>query len=236
MTAVREYEMGLGRAMLVGLQAVDGLTLHGITDVTRLDRRVPTFSFTLDGWHPRKICEELDKEGIAAWDGNYYAPEVTTRLGLEDKGGMVRVGAVHYNTYEEVQKLVTAVGAHCAPAPAPVSSHGGGSRSLGRRRVRPASEAQLGLGKGADREAFTPGNESVLDIGCGDGKVTAEIARLLPRGEAVGIDSSEDMVRKARSAFPTVSNPRLSFQLMDARSLAFEKGSTWHSPTRCFTG
>ena len=109
MTAIREYETGLSRAMLVGLQAIDGLTLHGITDVTRLDRRVPTYSFTLEGWHPRKICEELDKEGIAAWDGNYYAPEVTTRLGLEDKGGMVRVGAVHYNTYEEVQKLVTAV-------------------------------------------------------------------------------------------------------------------------------
>ena len=111
MTAIRDYEQGLSRAMLVGLQAIDGLTLHGITDVTQLDRRVPTCSFTLEGWHPRRVCEELDKEGIAAWDGNYYAPEVTTRLGLEDKGGMVRVGAVHYNTHEEVQKLVAAVGA-----------------------------------------------------------------------------------------------------------------------------
>jgi len=111
MASVREYETGLSRAMLEGLAAIPGLTIHGITDVSRLDRRVPTYSFTLDGWHPRRVCEELDKDGIAAWDGNYYAPEVTTRLGLEGKGGMVRVGAVHYNTLEEVQKLVAAVGA-----------------------------------------------------------------------------------------------------------------------------
>jgi cysteine desulfurase family protein (TIGR01976 family) len=111
MTTIREYERGLSRAMLEGLQVIPGLTIHGITDVSRLDQRVPTCSFTLEGWHPRKICEELDKEGIAAWDGNFYAPEVTTRLGLEGKGGMVRVGAVHYNTLEEVHKLVAAVGA-----------------------------------------------------------------------------------------------------------------------------
>jgi len=109
MAAVRDYESGLSRAMLEGLREIPGLTIHGITDVSRLEERVPTYSFTLKGWHPRKICEELDREGIAAWDGNYYAPEVTTRLGLEGKGGMVRVGAVHYNTHEEVKKLVAAV-------------------------------------------------------------------------------------------------------------------------------
>jgi selenocysteine lyase/cysteine desulfurase len=84
-----------------------------------MDRRVPTFAFTLSGWHPRRICEELDRLGISAWDGNYYAPEVTRRLGLEDSGGMVRVGAVHYNTLEEVERLINAVRSLAGfPAPA----------------------------------------------------------------------------------------------------------------------
>jgi len=66
-------------------------------------------SFTLEGWQPRDVAAELDKRGIYVWDGNYYALAVTERLGLEDKGGMVRVGAAHYNTLEEIGKLVDAV-------------------------------------------------------------------------------------------------------------------------------
>jgi len=66
------------------------------------------------------------------------------------------------------------------------------------------------------------GSEAVLDIGCGDGTVTAALARRVPRGEVVGIDSSEDMVAMARSAFPAESFPGLSFQRADARALPFE--------------
>ena len=106
MDAIREYEAGLSRAMRDGLSSIKGLRIHGITDSHRMDSRAPTYSFTLDGWKPRRICEELDKAGIYASDGNYYALEVTTRLGLEAEGGMVRVGAAHYNTLEEVETLV----------------------------------------------------------------------------------------------------------------------------------
>ena len=109
MEAIRECEAGLGLAMLEGLSSIGGLRLYGITDPGELHRRVPTFAFTLEGWHPRRICEELDREGIAAWDGHYYAVEVTARLGLDASGGMVRVGAVHYNTMDEVDRLVRAV-------------------------------------------------------------------------------------------------------------------------------
>jgi cysteine desulfurase family protein (TIGR01976 family) len=109
MSAIGEYEAGLSRALREGLSSVKGLRIHGITDSSRLDRRVPTYSFTLEGWHPRAICEELDRAGIYAADGNYYALEVTTRLGLEGKGGMVRVGAVHYNTASEIDRLVETV-------------------------------------------------------------------------------------------------------------------------------
>ncbi len=59
--------------------------------------------------HPRVVAEKLAQEGIYCWDGNYYAINVTERLGVEDTGGMVRVGAVHYNTLEEVQLLKDAL-------------------------------------------------------------------------------------------------------------------------------
>jgi selenocysteine lyase/cysteine desulfurase len=64
----------------------------------------------LQGWQPRRVAEELDQAGIYVWDGNYYALAVTERLGLEDKGGMVRVGPVHYNTLDEILKLREALG------------------------------------------------------------------------------------------------------------------------------
>ena len=65
------------------------------------------------------------------------------------------------------------------------------------------------------------GNEALLDIGCGDGKITADIAKCLPNGRAVGVDSSEKMVTLAKANFPQKENPNLSFQLMDARKLTF---------------
>ncbi len=66
------------------------------------------------------------------------------------------------------------------------------------------------------------GDERVLDIGCGDGRVSAQIARLVPRGEVIAIDSSREMIAKARKQFPRFSNPRLSFRVGDARDLRFD--------------
>ena len=109
MTAIRAYEFEIGRALLSALQAVPGLTLFGLTDERRLDDRVATFSFRLKDMHPRVVAEKLAENGIYVWDGNYYAINVTERLGLEDNGGMVRVGAAHYNTLEEVQRLKEAL-------------------------------------------------------------------------------------------------------------------------------
>jgi cysteine desulfurase family protein (TIGR01976 family) len=109
MGAIGAYEAQLSRAMLDGLSSIKGLKIRGITDPARLAERVPTYSFTLNGKHPRRICEELDKQGIYASDGNYYAVEVTASFGLDGKGGMVRVGATHYNTLAEVKRLVDAV-------------------------------------------------------------------------------------------------------------------------------
>jgi cysteine desulfurase family protein (TIGR01976 family) len=105
MAAIRAYEYELGRALLENLEETPGITIHGIRDVRRMEERVPTFSFTVKGKHPRQLAEALDKEGVYVWDGNYYALAVTECLGLEDSGGMVRVGPVHYNTMREIQQF-----------------------------------------------------------------------------------------------------------------------------------
>ncbi|MBK8780688.1 MAG: cysteine desulfurase-like protein [Anaerolineales bacterium] len=105
MTAVHAYEFELSRALLSTLEAVPNLRIFGNTDVRRLDERIATFSFRIGDMNPRVVAEKLAAENIYVWDGNYYAINVTERLGLEDKGGMVRVGAVHYNTLDEVAKL-----------------------------------------------------------------------------------------------------------------------------------
>ena len=105
MAAIRAYEYELTRSLLDVLEETPGVTIYGITDPRRLEERVPTVSFTLKDWHPRRVAEELDKENIYVWDGNYYALAVTERLGLEESGGMVRVGPVHYNTVEEIERL-----------------------------------------------------------------------------------------------------------------------------------
>ena len=105
MTAIRAYEFELSRALIEAISAVPGTHIHGITDMKRLDERVPTVSFTLEGKHPQLIAEALGKEGFYVWDGNYYALAVTERLGVEASGGMVRVGGGHYNTLDEVARF-----------------------------------------------------------------------------------------------------------------------------------
>jgi selenocysteine lyase/cysteine desulfurase len=105
MHAIRSYESELARTLLDVLEETPGVTIYGLTDRKRLDERVPTVAILLKGWHPRRVAEELDKAGIYVWDGNYYALNVTERLGVEESGGMVRIGPVHYNTVEEVERF-----------------------------------------------------------------------------------------------------------------------------------
>jgi len=113
MSAIRAYEFEISRAVLDVLEETPGVTVYGLTDRRRLEERVPTVSFTLSigaglkarPVHPRRVAEALDKAGIYVWDGNYYALAVTERLGLEESGGMVRVGPVHYNTLAEIERF-----------------------------------------------------------------------------------------------------------------------------------
>jgi cysteine desulfurase family protein (TIGR01976 family) len=110
MATIRESEYELSRTLLEVLEETPGAIIYGLTDLNHLAERVPTVAFRLKGWHPRQVAEALDQENIYVWDGNYYALAVTERLGLEESGGMVRVGPVHYNTVEEIQKFGQALG------------------------------------------------------------------------------------------------------------------------------
>ena len=114
MRAVADYERPLAVRLVAGLEAVSGLTIHGITDPAYFDERVPTVSFTLEGRHPRDVARRLAEENLFVWDGDYYAYEVVRRLGLDARGGMVRVGPCHYNTAEEIDRLIEAVAALAA--------------------------------------------------------------------------------------------------------------------------
>lgn len=105
MSAIQAYEFEISRLVLSALEDIPGLRLYGLADPQRVAERVPTFAFTLPGWHPRRLAEALAAQNIYVWDGNYYAINVTERLGVEAQGGMLRVGPVHYNTLEEVGRL-----------------------------------------------------------------------------------------------------------------------------------
>lgn len=109
MAALHRSEMEISRTLLDVLSETPGLTLYGLKDASRLEQRVPTYAFRLKGLHPHAVAQKLGERGIFVWDGNYYALNVTTDLGLEADGGMVRVGPVHYNTVEEVQRFAAAL-------------------------------------------------------------------------------------------------------------------------------
>ncbi len=109
MSEIRSYERTLSEQLVGGLSAIDGVTVYGITDPARFEWRVPTVACTVEGYTPREVAERLGDEGIFVWDGNYYALAVMQRLGLEERGGAVRIGPVHYNTPAEIDRALDAV-------------------------------------------------------------------------------------------------------------------------------
>lgn len=98
--AITAYERELGERLLAGLPS--SCRLYGLPT---MEGRVPTFAFNVEGRSAQEIAEHLASRDIAVWWGNYYAVEVMKRLGLGD-GGAVRVGILHYNTPEEVDRLL----------------------------------------------------------------------------------------------------------------------------------
>ncbi len=106
---ISAYEASLSTRALERLSAIPSLKLYGLRDPDRVGERTPTFSFSVEGWDPAEVSARLAAEGIYVWDGNLYALNASLALGLEEQGGFVRAGFLHYSTLEEVDRFCDAV-------------------------------------------------------------------------------------------------------------------------------
>jgi cysteine desulfurase family protein (TIGR01976 family) len=104
--AIVPWEAELSRRFLEGIREIHSVRLYGIGEPARVGERTPTFAIRVADQHPADTAKRLAERGIYVWDGNYYALEIMERLGLEDSGGAVRVGFCHYNTREEVDRVL----------------------------------------------------------------------------------------------------------------------------------
>ena len=106
MNLLLDYELQLSRRLVGGLQQIGGARVLGITDQDAMTRRVPTVAFVHDQHSPAQIARALAERNIFAWSGHNYALELARALDIEKTGGAVRIGAVHYNTLEEIDKVL----------------------------------------------------------------------------------------------------------------------------------
>jgi len=108
------YERALLMRLLDGLEKLPTFRIFGITDRARFGERCATISFRIGEHNPTEIATFLGERGIFTWDGNFYALNLSERLGVEQKGGVLRVGIVHYNTADEIDRLLEALWGFCA--------------------------------------------------------------------------------------------------------------------------
>ena len=104
--AIVPWEAELSRRFLAGIRAIPSVRLYGIPEPERAGERTPTFAVRVADQHPAETAKTLAGRGIFVWDGNYYALEIMERLGLQDSGGAVRIGFCHYNTPDEVDRVL----------------------------------------------------------------------------------------------------------------------------------
>ena len=107
--AIEEHERSLAERLLDGLRSRPRFRVWGITQRDRLSERVPTVSITAADRTPLQIAEHLARREIYTWSGNMYALELTERLEVEEHGGLLRLGVVHYNLSEEIHRLLQAL-------------------------------------------------------------------------------------------------------------------------------
>jgi cysteine desulfurase family protein (TIGR01976 family) len=107
--AIQKHERALLENLIRGLLNIRGLKLFGISDLNRLKHRCPTVAVRITGHTPLELATRLGERGFFTWDGNYYALNLTERLDVEKDGGFLRIGLAHYNTAEEVERLLAAL-------------------------------------------------------------------------------------------------------------------------------
>ncbi len=100
------YEGMLTERLVSGLQSVPGVRIYGLTERADLERRVATVSLLKEGTTPEQLARALAEENIFAWNGSFYAQSVSERVGVEESGGWLRLGLVHYNTVDEIERCL----------------------------------------------------------------------------------------------------------------------------------
>lgn len=106
MVGIRRYEKALVSELLRSLAEVDNLTVYGIQERERLDQRVPTVCFNVNGVSPSAVAERCAEHGIGVRDGNMYSPRLLHRMGISPEMGAVRASLAHYNTVEEIERFM----------------------------------------------------------------------------------------------------------------------------------
>ncbi len=109
MRATSAYERRLSEKLVAGLLDISSVEFFGIREPERFAQRTPTVSIRIQGISPRDAAERLAKLGFFVWEGNYYALNLSQRLGVESSGGMIRIGCAHYNTLSELDRLLAAI-------------------------------------------------------------------------------------------------------------------------------
>ena len=107
--AMHEHERALLERAMTGLRKIPGLRIYGITNPARFAERCATLAIRIEGHPPLELATKLGERGFFTWDGNYYALNLTEHLNVEKSGGFLRIGLVHYNTVEEVDRLLAAL-------------------------------------------------------------------------------------------------------------------------------
>ncbi|MGC2326685.1 MAG: cysteine desulfurase-like protein [Candidatus Sulfotelmatobacter sp.] len=111
--AIHDHERTLLERMMTGLKQIPHLKIYGITNPARFHERCPTLAIRVEDGNPAHtplaLATQLGDRGIFTWDGNYYALNLTEQLDVEKFGGFLRIGLVHYNTHEEVDRLLAAL-------------------------------------------------------------------------------------------------------------------------------
>jgi len=101
---IREHERGLSERFLESVSDLPKVSVHGVPDAD--DRRVATFALSVAGMAAHEVAAHMAGQGLYVWSGHYYAINAVERLGFLDKGGLVRIGFVHYNTASEVDRAL----------------------------------------------------------------------------------------------------------------------------------
>ncbi len=106
---IHPHERAMMEKMIAGLLAIPGLKLYGIGDPRRFEHRCATMVVRIEGHSPLELATKLGDRGFFTWDGNYYAVNLTEQLDVERTGGFLRIGLAHYNTMEEVERMLAAL-------------------------------------------------------------------------------------------------------------------------------